>query len=61
MNAVIDGFSLEYDEGSLSMRWVSDDKKSSLSVVKTGDGRIVGIVSTVDPPRSEVVFRQRPK
>jgi hypothetical protein len=43
---------VEEEDGSVALRWIAPNKKRSFSLVFRGNGRVTGVLATVDPPQS---------
>jgi hypothetical protein len=44
---------VEEEDGSVALRWIGSNKKRSFSLVFRGNGRVTGVLATVDPPQSK--------
>jgi hypothetical protein len=44
---------VEEEDGSVALRWIAPNKKRSFSLVFRGNGRVTGVLATVDPPQSK--------
>lgn len=43
---------VEPDDGTVALRWISPDLQASFSLVFRGDGKVTGVLSKINPPRS---------
>jgi hypothetical protein len=43
---------IDEEEGSVALRWIAADKESSFSLVFRGNGKVLGVLATIEPPRS---------
>ncbi|MGY3035923.1 hypothetical protein ACVIIV_005093 [Bradyrhizobium sp. USDA 4354] len=43
---------IDEEDGSVALRWIAADKESSFSLVFRGNGKVLGVLATIEPPRS---------
>jgi hypothetical protein len=51
-NASMPHIEVEEDDGSVALRWIASDKLSSFALVFQGNGSVIGVSATINPPRS---------
>ncbi|RXH15150.1 hypothetical protein EAS54_18865 [Bradyrhizobium guangzhouense] len=44
---------IDEENGSVAVRWIADDRMKSFSLVFRGNGKVSGVLATIDPPRSK--------
>lgn len=54
-NALMPSIEVDEEDGAVSLRWITDDKQRSFSLVFQGSGRVTGVIATRNPPRSKPV------
>jgi hypothetical protein len=52
-NAAVPLIEVEEEDGSVSLRWIAMDRNRSFSLVFRGNGRVICVGATVEPPKSK--------
>ncbi|MCP1931788.1 hypothetical protein [Bradyrhizobium elkanii] len=52
-NAKMPSIEVDEEDGSVALRWVAASRNQSFSLVFRGNGKVSGVLATIDPPRSK--------
>lgn len=51
-SSIMPDIEVDDDDGVVTLRWMTTQQTKSCALVFRGDGRVTGVFSTIDPPRS---------